>query len=234
MGDVIYSIPSIHSMAGGKARLYLQPDVHDPIPAWAGKRQAVRMSGRDVDFLLPLLRAQGLEAEVWKGEVVDYDLDAFRHMGFNLSKFSVARYYSLAYPEAQPRLDLPWLRVKPSQMYQDCILVNLTTRYRAQVSYACLAGRKDVVFVGTGEESKEFTKDCPRIPHAICSDALELAGWIAGCKMLLANQSFCFSLAEGLKSRRCLEVYRDVPNVVPEGEGASYFFNQRGLEYLLK
>lgn len=48
---------------------------------------------------------------------------------------------------------------------------------------------------------------------------LELAEIIAVCKLFIGNQSFPFSIAEGLKIQRILELSTDIINVVPEGKG---------------
>ena len=73
----------------------------------------------------------------------------------------------------------------------------------------------------------------PHLKWIQVNDFLELAGIIAGCKLFIGNQSFPFSIAEGLKVPRILEVYYKAANVIPEGENAHDFYFQEHLEELV-
>jgi ADP-heptose:LPS heptosyltransferase len=64
-------------------------------------------------------------------------------------------------------------------------------------------------------------------------DFLELAELIAGCKLFIGNQSFPYSLAEGLKVPRILELDPADPNVVPTGGLAFDVLFQRQFEHLV-
>jgi len=50
--------------------------------------------------------------------------------------------------------------------------------------------------------------------------------------VFIGNQSFPFSIAEGLKTLRLLEVYQRVPNVIPKGSMVMIFVF-RTFEYLV-
>ncbi len=224
LGDVIYALPSIKSIQRqvgnfSKSTLYLQPDIKDTIPKWAGSRPPVRMSKADAEKLIPLLASQKGIADValYSGQPVDFDLDNFRHTGFPLHAGNIAQYIAYAY-KCSPVLHQQWLQVEPSAEFKNQILVNRTTRYRnPAISYKFLTGKPNVVFVGLAAEYSDFIKDCPRLPLVTARDFVELAGWIAGCKGFIGNQSFCFALAEALKVPRLLEVYPQAPNVVVSG-----------------
>lgn len=232
LGDIIYAIPTIQSLCD-KAELCLVPDVVSPIPAWAGKRQEVLCTREQMESLFPLLNQQPVFRRVMLHDQrsCHYDLDAFRSVQFDFSRWSIMHYHQLVYPESSPDFSLPWLSVEPSDDFKDQILVNRTCRYRNEnISYKWLAGRSDVTFVGTAEESNVFAKDCGRVPCVRAEDALQLARWIAGCKLFIGNQSFAFALAEALKVWRMLEVYPKCPNVIPQGPNAISFVHQAGLE----
>jgi hypothetical protein len=57
-----------------------------------------------------------------------------------------------------------------------------------------------------------------------------MATLINSCKLFIGNQSFPFSIAEGLKVNRLLEVYHLSPNVIVEGKGAQDFLYQPQFE----
>ncbi|MGI4804561.1 MAG: hypothetical protein ACRYFL_07310 [Janthinobacterium lividum] len=48
------------------------------------------------------------------------------------------------------------------------------------------------------------------------------------------NQSFPYSLAEGLKVPRILETYYSAPNVIPEGKNGHDFYFQKHFEFLVE
>ena len=220
-GDVIYSLPTVAALSEGKpASLYLFP----------GTPQAT-FPRPYAESLLPLLRSQSYirVADLWHGGTVDYDLDRFRRVGLNLAAFSIARWYQAVWPIS---LDLsrPWISVEPSEQFAGKILFNRTTRYRnPKLSYSFLSGRDDVVFVGTREEAAEIGRTVHRVPCMTARNHLELAQWIAGCRLFIGNQSSCFALAEAMKVNRVLEVCPTTPNVIPEGPGAWLAFDQAGL-----
>lgn len=225
LGDVVYAIPAIRSLQAlkaepfSKANLYLKPDVPGTIPAWAGTRPAVRMTRQEAERLLPLLIGQrGLgEVALYEGQPIDINLDAFRQTSFPTDKGDIGRYYAYAF-KCSPGLYLPWLKVDPSPDYAGAVLVNRTLRYRnPRISYGFLGRRPDVYFVGYPDEYREFSKDCPGLPRLQAKDARELAGWLAGAKAVIGNQSFVFALAEALKVPRLLEIFPAVPNVVIHG-----------------
>ena len=57
-----------------------------------------------------------------------------------------------------------------------------------------------------------------------------MASIINGSKLFIGNQTFAFSLAEGLKVNRVLELYYAAPNVIVEGKGGHDFFYQPHFE----
>ena len=61
-----------------------------------------------------------------------------------------------------------------------------------------------------------------------------MATIINSCRLFIGNQSFPFSVAEGLKANRLLEVYPKAPNVIVEGAGANDFIYQPQFEYAVE
>lgn len=235
LGDIVYSIPSIHSIIKqreplGKANLYLRPDIQDSIPSWAGTRPPLRVSKTEIEKLLPLLEGQGLgEVALYKNNHIDIDLDDFRKGG-NTDRGDICLYYSRIFA-CDPCLDYPWLFVKPSNVFRGCVLVNRTLRYlNSGINYKFLADKSNVVFVGYPEEYAAFSKSCPGMPHIQAINARQLASWIAGAKGFIGNQSFCFSLAEAMKVPRLLEIYPRCANVVIHGPNGWAASNQAVFE----
>ena len=60
-----------------------------------------------------------------------------------------------------------------------------------------------------------------------------MAQVISGCKMFIGNQSFPFSIAEALKTKRVLEVFPQCPNVIVEGADAYDFCYQEQFEKII-
>ncbi len=77
-------------------------------------------------------------------------------------------------------------------------------------------------------------KSIPNLVWQPVVNFLELAAVIAGSKLFIGNQSFPFSIAEGLKATRLLEVYHRIPNVIPEGKNGYDFYFQKHFEYLVE
>jgi len=60
-----------------------------------------------------------------------------------------------------------------------------------------------------------------------------MAQVIASCKLFIGNQSFPYSIAEALKTKRLLEVYYQAPNVIPNGPNGYDFYFQDHFKYLV-
>lgn len=114
------------------------------------------------------------------------------------------------------------------------IIVNLTERYRnPNITYYFLKKHESrVVFAGTEGEYELFKTDYDlNVPRLHVDNFLELAKSIKECAFLIANQSFCYSLAESMKTPRILEVCSWAPNVDSVGGDIGDFMSQLGLEY---
>jgi ADP-heptose:LPS heptosyltransferase len=73
----------------------------------------------------------------------------------------------------------------------------------------------------------------PQLEYRGVSNFLEMASVIKGSMFFIGNQSFPFSIAEGLKKRRLLEVYHRSPNVIVEGAEGYDFVYQPQFEKIV-
>lgn len=219
IGDVILSLPTVRALGGGT--FWLVPTVH--------------MSEDFATKLAPLLVSQDYISEVRTGAPpgVDYNMDKFRSLDLDLSQGNSCRWYMQAFPVCAD-LSKPWLTVAPDKTFSGCILVNRTKRYRnVGLSYRFLETRKNIVFVGLEDEYLDFVKSCPSALHYEAPNFLSMARAIAGCKLFIGNQSFAYTLAEGLKAPRVLEICPHTPNAAPCGERAWDALLQENFETIV-
>ena len=236
-GDIMYAIPAMIALAKGKPiHLYLHIDQKgeygkNPHPL-GGKMLTQKM----VDMLKPLLINQNgiTKVEVYTDQHIDYDLDVFRRFPIWLSRGNISRWYFLVFPTTYP-IHLPWLKVQPDDSVKDHLIIARSQRYRAPgIDYSFLRKYKKILFVGVQVEYEEIKPMIPNIEFRPVNDFLELAQLIMGCRLFIGNQSFPFSIAEGLKATRLLELYYQAPNVTVMGENGYDFCFQEQFEFLVK
>lgn len=224
LGDIIYALPSIKSLCikrGALAGLHLKlgvpsgfTDKTHPVGAVQLDQKMFEMGGR-------LLAAQPYIKYVTvynegQEQAIDYDLDLFRKEYKNLSAGCIQSWYSNAYPELRPNLFEQSLFIRQSP--NDMIIVNRTSRYNnVLIDYSTLRKYDNVFFVGVESEFKTISLHNRNIQHLKVRDFLELATYIASCRLFIGNQSMAFAIAEQLKVRRILEQYIPAPNVIPHG-----------------
>lgn len=232
IGDIILSLPTVRALGGGtfwlvpgfKVQYY---ETHPLVD--------VRMSEGFATKLAPLLAAQDYIEEVKIGSPpgVDYNLDKFRCLPVNLSQGNSCRWYMQVFPVCAD-LSKPWLSVTPDKTFTGCIVVNRTSRYRNdELYYHFLDNKKNVVFVGLEAEYRDFIRSCPSALHYEAPNFLSLARAVAGCKLFIGNQSFAYTLAEGLKVPRVLEICPYCPNAAPCGERAWDVLSQINFETIV-
>jgi len=231
VGDIIASLPSIKCLLdkhGEKqATLYLRTGV---FAHYTGNHPLVNvMLNEDyVQQLIPLLRLQPYIAHVstHRGEKIDYNLNVFRHTGFDLAKGNLALYYTHCFPIC-PNLWEPWLVVDVPERL-NFILINRTERYHnANISYTFL-NQYPTKFIGLESEFRLFRSEnrLANIERIHTPNFLETARAIAGCKLFIGNQSSCFQIAEALKVPRIIEICPWCPNVMPCGPNGYEAFKQ--------
>jgi hypothetical protein len=239
-GDIIYALPTIkkiHEITGVPINLYFRLGQLLKLPNYNNHPNGnVMLNQKMVDLLFPLIRAQSYisKCEVYTDEQIDIDLDYFRSGLIPQDKGNIARWCAYI-TGVSAELWKPWLTVKPDTGYADTILIARSGRYQNQtIDYSFLSKYPNLKFIGVESEYKDIQQFLPDIQWLQINDFLQLAQIIAGCKFFIGNQSFPYSIAEGLKVPRILEVSFEVINVVPEGENGNDFFFQEHFEALVQ
>jgi hypothetical protein len=234
-GDIIYSIPAMYALAEGrKIHLHLKINEKGVYGKMRHPLGSVMLNEKMVSMLQPLLLNQPLieTCEIYSGQHVDVDLTAFRQYPFNYRMGHICRWYFWVFG-VNGDLGKPWLQAKPDPSVNDAIVIARSQRYRMPgIDYRFLSSYPHKVFVGVEEEYDDMKKMIPDIEFRKVKDFLELASIIAGSKFFIGNQSFPFSIAEGLKVRRLLEVFHLSPNVIVEGADGYDFCYQPQFEKL--
>lgn len=236
-GDVIYSLPAAKALAGhGELHFYLNPGQKGHYGKKPHPLGGLMLNEKICQMLYPLLSTQSYikSCSVYTGQQIDYDMDLIRSYPFPNSKGNISRWYFYLFATTAD-LSKPWLHANPDTAWNDHIVIARSQRYNAPgISYSFLNRYKKKVFVGVEQEWKEMKKMLPGIDYLPVNDFLQLASVIAGSKLFIGNQSFPFSLAEGMKVNRLLEVYHLCPNVNVEGEGANDFCYQPQFEKMVQ
>ncbi|HTH83206.1 MAG TPA: hypothetical protein VL490_09740 [Mucilaginibacter sp.] len=238
-GDIIYALPilkQLHAISSKPVNLVLK--VNEPLKIGGGYKHPlgnVMLNEKMVDGLSPLISSQQYinSVVIYSGQDIHLDLTLFRKAGFALDKGNIAR-WSFFTAGITPNLGEVWLKVKPDESFADHIILARSSRYNNMlVDYAFLSKYKKLLFVGVESEYQEMKNIIPDLQWHQVDDFLQLAQVIAGCKLFIGNQSFPYAIAEGLKTRRMLEVYYQIPNVMPEGGNGYDFCFQKHFEWLV-
>jgi hypothetical protein len=243
LGDLIYALPTCRALGINHLVLntYLPPD--DPL------RWFTFSAARELVPLLlsqPYLREVSivscpvpLENAGFRFPGIDYNLDMFRQMPrhrIGQAIHKVPRFCNFVDEDAPShlgehfsavvgiRVDLsePWLFVPPSPKTAGAIVVSLTHNWRSYSNdywHDLIKGIPNLIFVGTEREFSQAKFSRVRFMEA--KDHLELASLIAGARGFLGTVSFPYSLAEGLKIPRLVEVCHSNLNAFPIGERGS-------------
>jgi len=238
-GDIIYSLPLIKKLRELTEKpVSLILKINEPLTIGNGYEHplgTVILNQEMVDDLIPLLTKQNYihKVEVFRDQPIHLDLTLFRKAGFALDKGSIARWNCFT-TGITADLGSPWLEVTADKSFADYIVLARSSRYNnALIDYSFLSKYKQLVFVGVKAEYEEMKKSIPTLEWRQVNNFLELAQIIGGCRVFIGNQSFPFSLAEGLKVKRLLEVFYQIPNVLPEGYGGYDFVFQKHFEALV-
>ncbi len=237
-GDIIYSIPAALAIAGNANvhyRLSLgMKGVYGKSPHPLGN---LMLNEKMVEMLAPLLttHSQIESCSVQQpSDKIDIDLDLVRSHPIAMGAGHIARWYFYVFA-VNADLGKPWLFATPDSSVKDTIVIARSQRYRAPgIDYSFLKKYPNLLFVGVEQEWKEMQQMLPKIEYRPVKDFLELAQVIGGSKLFIGNQSFPFSIAEGLKTKRLLEVYWRAPNVIPEGSNGYDFYFQPQFEKLVE
>ena len=238
-GDVIFALPvlkKLHEIVKEPLNLYLK--LNEPMRLSGGfvhPLNNVMLNQTIVDMLQPLMVEQSYIARfgAYSDERIDVNLSLFRKAGIRQDRGNIAR-WNFYTTGVTTDLSQPWLFVEPDISYANTIVVARSQRYNNPIiDHSFLAKYADVVFIGVKAEYENMKAMVPNLRWLQVSNFLEMARIIAGSKFFIGNQSFPFSLAEGLKARRILETYHAAPNVIVEGANGYDFYYQAHFEALV-
>lgn len=232
-GDIIYSLPAVYALSkNGKAFLHLHANQKGDYRKKYHPLGGVMLNEKIIKMLQALLLYQPRIAvcDTYSGQPVDYDLDLIRQHPISLSKGSISRWYFHVFG-IYSNLSDPWLTAPKNENFSNHIVIARSHRYRAPgIDYTFLKKYKNKIFVGVPEEYADMKQYLPELEYYPVNDFLELAAIINGCRLFVGNQSLPFSIAEGLKVNRLLEIFYETPNVIVEGKGGHDFYYQEHFE----
>ncbi len=236
LGDIIYALPAIYVLSKGK-KIHLHLHVNQKANYGKMKHPLgnTMLSENMVSLLQPLLHAQQnfVTCDIYNSQSIDFDLDKFREYPFNLRTGNLARWYFLTFG-INADLGKPWLQASNDTSVKDAIVIARSSRYRSPgIDYSFLQKYSRTIFMGLQEEYEDMKKMIPSIEYRQVKNFADLASVIAGCKFFIGNQSFPFSIAEGLKVKRVLELYHRSPNVNVEGPNGYDFCYQPQFEKIV-
>ncbi len=247
-GDIIYALPTLsafdtkYDFETKKDNIFyikINEKSHYKQGHFLGN---VMLDEKTAKMFVPLLEKQSYIQKVeildqkdnQKNDQIDYDLDLFRELPLILDKGDISRWYFHVFNVFYD-LSNAWLDVTPNQNFSNQIVLARSTRYQnTSINYDFLKSYKNVVFLGVENEFLEMRKNIPHLEWQKVNDFLEMAEIIAGSKLFIGNQSFPYSIAEGLKVPRILELCYYTPNVIIHGKNGYDFYFQQHFEALVK
>ena len=237
-GDIIYSLPAAFALAkNGTVHFHLHANQNTHYPKqYTHPLGNVMLNNDMIQRLQPLLlhQPQIEVCDFYKNQNIDYDFDATRSQAFAGEKGNIARWYFYVFA-IYADLGKPWLTAPSDNRFSDTLVIARSSRYNApNIRYSFLQKYSNLLFVGLPAEYEAMKQQIPSLQYYPTADFLELATVINSCKLFIGNQSFPFSIAEGLKVKRLLELYHFAPNVVVEGYGAYDFYYQEHFEKMVQ
>jgi hypothetical protein len=197
IGDIIYSLPTIRFLGGGK--LYLCP----------ASFTDTLMTPERAANIATLIECQPYITSVqYRDKPTGFNLNQWRmpHCHFKIGTTLAAMCLATAGAEAK-EADVAWLEnIRPIQTLP--IVISRSARYHNPLFpwKTIPAFYKDqIVFVGTREEHAAFCDEFGHVPYCATPTLLDLAQVIAGAQLFIGNQSAPFAIAEGLKIPIALE-----------------------------
>tara|TARA_R100001509_G_scaffold36170_2_gene19287 strand:- start:1317 stop:2057 length:741 start_codon:yes stop_codon:yes gene_type:complete len=231
LGDIILSLPSVCELGGGDLLLDCEGGLKEPLVSWANYNKT-KLTKSSIDFIRPLLEKQDYVHSVnyWNGEDVDVNLDRFRvHHKHNCLMSahldSVGKLSTRGKWSGTPWIDAPELELPEGKKY----ILSRSCRYHSNYTFWETLDDDIIdssVFVSLDWEYDYFMKTFPRYQGRVerlnTSNSLDLAGYIKSADMVITNQSFVYCLAEAMKKKLVLEVYRVSPASIIQRDGANY------------
>ena len=228
LGDILYAMPVMKALCNGLAsallievasytRQQLTPD------KWCG-----------LDELLLRQPYVGTVRQFNVGEPVSFNLNDFRARLFQSLKVGIGKDKHLmqwmcdAHGLPYTITEKPWLTIEDPIRAARVVFVRAGAGRPQHQVYQNpafpwhLVWKKygsEAVFIGTEDEYAIFRVTCGDVPHYKTKGLLEAARVIAGAELFVGNQTATHAIAEGLKKRILLEVWREGPNCLVHRPG---------------
>lgn len=214
LGDVIYSLPTVKAMGGGKLILADVPGIRTMHGMTRERREAIT----------PLLAAQPYVHGVYgpfdlmptdEGEA-SIDLNEFRRRGRDLVNEWLPNHYLDVHGVDRAAAFSPWLTTSDFLGCPIGVVIARSARYhnphfpwrRVLDQYG-----QHAVFCGTPAEHAAFNAEFGSdLIHVATDDLLEVADLIQASMLFIGNQSCPLAIAEGLKKPIVCEVCHACPN----------------------
>lgn len=206
LGDVIYSLPTVRAMGGGRLFLRDEPGIQ----TMHGMTQA------RFDAISPLLHAQPYITDAIfgfpSGDCVN--LNAFRRVPRDLYCEWLPNHYLDMNGVDRAAAREKWLTA-PACHYGG-VIVSRSARYHNDAfPWATIVERYGdaIEFVGTWAEFVAFRDQfAPALRYCPTADLESVAYVISGCDFFIGNQSCPLAIAEGLKKPILCEICPACPN----------------------
>lgn len=201
IGDIIYSLPLIATLGGGK--FVLTDKLKPPVI------REVMTADKAISLISLLGYQRYIKSVVFdpnQEQKITHDLDNFRE--YLTPGTSIPMAYFKMYNVDSNILHWPWLECDSKRVAYT--VINRTLRYQNekfpwQAFYA--QHHRDAVFVGSDAEHIDFQNQFGPIPYYHTPTLYDLASVINGCEHFIGNQSCAFAIAAGLNKRATLEVW---------------------------
>lgn len=223
---------------------YYQGAVH---PTTSQDGTMVTVNEKMFQMIKPLVEAQPYihRFEKYTGQAIEVNFDVIRgKTNVNMPHGMLAAWPMYAFPDLAYDLSTPWVHIPEEKIaledkLKGKILLNFTERYRNQVIDYFFLRRfaTDLVFAGTEREHQLFCSKWQlyNVPRLEVNNFLELAHAIRACRFVLANQSFCWNLANAMGTPRILEacMYADNCHGFIGPDNYSFYY-QEAAEYYFR
>ena len=246
LGDVIYSLPTIKELGGGVLILssdYDEMDIRDSMTLQ--KQEDLKKVLMLNDYIVQVRFSEGKPIDI------DYDLNDHRmyHIqwgnGFltpeeaeKMRKTNLTELYRRYFNIPTDSSNSSWLSVGNKISFSGKpIIINRTARYHNKYfPWKTLITEygENMMFVGTEKEHEDFCGEFGYVDYKLTESILDLFELISGCELFIGNQSFPYSLAEGIKKPVIQETdFEGVPNCIFKRDN-SYFTTSKESSSIMK
>lgn len=221
LGDIIYSLPCIEALGGGNLILGNNNLYKHSIPT-------IKITPNLVDqFKTILLNQSYIKNILFEHKIkINFNLNKFRYL-FNkwnnnelsvlesnkLKQTNIIDLYKNEFGITNNLYIKKWLHTNYSTTLSN-IIINRTERYNNyNFPWKQIVNnfKNQIVFLGHKKEYEKFVLDFGNVSYYKTNfkECLEI---LNGCKLFIGNQSFLYSLAEGLKIPTLQETDTYIPN----------------------